>query len=91
MEMVRKKQIRIRRAMAARKIKFDGVSKPSHLEIVSMSCGKIAKIINTIGRENQAIEWRTSSRFLVRQKVINISNIIAATSISIWMLVIFPP
>ena len=81
--MVRKKQIRMSRAIMTTKMKLDRVSKPSQLAKISSGPGKMAIMMKMSGSESQAMEWRMDMRFLVRLKMIRISRMIAAIEISI--------
>ena len=83
MEIVRKKQIRISRAIATKKIKLARVSKPSQLANAVSGSGKMAIRMNASGRISQAIEWRIVMRFFARLKIIRNSRMIAAMRISI--------
>ena len=83
MVIVRKKQRRIKRAITTKKIKLDRVSKPSQVAKVAIGSGKIAIIINTIGKSSQAIELLTERVFFFRQIIIKTNKIMAAMVISI--------
>ena len=87
--MVREKQTIIRRAIVARKIKFDRVSKPSHLANDSSGPGMIAMIRNTIGSKSHASEFLIERELRLRQMMIIKNSINAATDISICKAVIF--
>ena len=88
---MRKKQIRISKAMTIRKIKLERVSKPSQLARDSRGCGKMAMRIKMMGRRSQAIEWRTDRRFLARLTMMSNSKMTAAIDISICKLVMLSP
>ncbi len=87
MEIVRKKQMTIRRAIIATKMKLARVSKPSHLANASIGDGKMAMIMKTRGSKSQAMECLIDIRFLVRQMIMIINRMMAAIDISIWRLV----
>lgn len=84
---MRKKQIIMSRAMMARKIKLERVSKPSHWDKVVSGSGKIAIKINATGNSSQARELLIDMEFFRRLRIIKINKISAAMDISIWMLV----
>lgn len=73
------------------KIKLDGVSKPSQAAKSVIGFGKIATMMKAIGRSNQATELLIDMEFLLRQIMIKINRMMAATVISICKLVIFSP
>ena len=88
-EMVRKKQIRISRAIITTKMKFDKVSNPSQLAKDCNESGKTATIIKAIGSRNQAIEFLIDKVFFASSTTIIMNNIIAAIIISICRVFIF--
>lgn len=75
--------------MITTKIKFEKVSKPSQLEKLVSGPGKIAMMINTIGKSSQATEFLTEIELRFRPVVIRISSNMAAIIISICRLVMF--
>lgn len=85
---VREKQTIIRRAIVARKMKFDRVSNPSHFANDSSGFGMIAMVRNTKGRSSQAIEFLIEREFRLRQIIIIKNSINAAMDISICKAVI---
>lgn len=80
---VREKQTMMSRAITTRKMKFDKVSKPSHLANVSNGPGIIAIIRKTIGSNSQATELLIEREFRFRQMIIIKNKIIVAIVISI--------
>ena len=66
-----------------RKMKFDKVSKPSHLANVSNGPGIIAIIRKTIGSNSQATELLMEREFRFRQMIMIKNKIIVAIVISI--------
>ncbi len=88
---MRRKQIKINKAIMITKIKLEGISKPSQVAKSVMGFGKIATMMNAIGRSSQATELLMDIEFLFRQIIIKINRMMAATVISIRKLVIFSP
>lgn len=88
---VRKKQRTIREPIMTRKIKLDKVSKPSQLARAARGSGKMATTRQMIGRRSQATELLMEKEFFLRDIIMTINRTMAATAISSWILIIFPP